>query len=145
MGAARCRDRNGSLHDHQYRLGYPLTDHAADFIAAFASEFELASDFNAIHALCERTVGSIDGVGELAVYDIAERIGWSFGVEPQQVYLHSGTLKGAKALFPALKGKRLAMEALPSAFEGLSAAEVENLFCICKTRIEALRQSGRLT
>jgi hypothetical protein len=48
--------------------------------------------------LVEKIIGSIHGIGELAIYDTAVRIGARFGVEAEDAYMHRGTRDGAKAL-----------------------------------------------
>jgi hypothetical protein len=80
---------------------------------------------------------TIRGVGALAVYDIAHRMGAYLGQEPDAVYLHAGTRKGAAAL--GLKGEMVELAEIPSAFHKLPPAEIEDCLCIYK---DVLRGRG---
>ena len=79
-----------------------------------AETIKQASDFSALHQLVETEIKPIVGIGNLAVYDIAHRIGSYFGKPPTLVYLHSGTAVGAAAL--GLRGKAIGPKSLPPAF-----------------------------
>jgi len=142
--AACSIEANGNQHSHQRRIGKARMRDVADRLAPHAETLTAYRDFDALHDRVESLAGGMERIGELAVYDVAERIGMYGGVEPRQVYLHSGTLKGAKELFPDLRGNRLAMSALPPPLRRLTAAQVENLLCIYKARLRALRQKGRV-
>ena len=76
------------------------------------------------------------GIGELAVYDIACRIGAFLGFRPDRVYLHAGTREGARAL--GLRGASVRKIDLPGAFGCLSPAEIEDCLCIYKADIQRL-------
>ncbi len=98
-------------------------------------------DFGALHLIVNnpRAVG----IGELAVYDASLRIGFFLGVLPQLVYLHKGTMKGAKRLFKRLGNEKLATackhptidpQALPEPVRKLEVWEIEDFLCIYKNR-----------
>jgi hypothetical protein len=86
--------------------------------------------------LVEHLVGPIPGIGELTVYDISQRIGSRFDLEPDRVYLHSGTRVGARAL--GFDGRRASLEVaeLPDELtEQLRPRELEDLLCIYKNAL----------
>ena len=70
-----------------------------------------ASDFEALHEIVKREIGSVHGIGKLMVYDIAHRIGAYLGQAPTLVYLHRGTKEGAAIL--GFRGETLDPAVLP--------------------------------
>ena len=81
----------------------------------------------------------IYGIGPLAQYDVAKRIGAALAqpVYPSAyVYLSAGAMKGAKNLFPQQK---LPYRVNPSLFQpyfpSLSSLEIEDILCITKGMI----------
>ena len=91
--------------------------------------------FEELHALLEETIGDVQGIGELMVYDTALRIGDRLGVTPRFVYLHAGTRAGALALGQDASRKRLSPEELPATFRRLTPREIEDCLCIYKEAI----------
>jgi hypothetical protein len=82
----------------------------------------------------------IRGIGALAIYDIATRIGGYLRLEPEVVYLYAGTSKGARAL--GLDGaKTLDPKALPAAFRVLRPREIEDCLCIYAGDLARLRSN----
>ena len=57
-----------------------------------------SKDFDALHEKIERAIGPIRKIGDLAIYDIAHRIGAYLEKSPRLVYLHRGTAVGARHL-----------------------------------------------
>jgi hypothetical protein len=74
----------------------------------------------------------IPGIGELAVYDTALRIGARLGLEPAKVYLHAGTRAGAKALGLAYGGRTIELAELPADYGPLPAERSRT--CSASTR-----------
>jgi hypothetical protein len=60
------------------------------------------------------------------------------GISPDAVYLHTGTLDGARALGLARGGGKLAVSALPSPLNRLSPAQAEDVLCIYKADLKRL-------
>ena len=92
------------------------------------------SNFEEVYKAVVEAIGKIRYAGKLTRYDVAKRIGFCCGVEPEQVYLHSGARIGAKRL---LGIQRLSDDTLPvkrfnKFFPTLSALHIENLLCIAK-------------
>lgn len=145
VGRAALSDcADGKLHDHQRRPGRAMMRRCAVALAIHQEALADARDFAALYVAVERVLGPIYGAGELIVYDVAERIGWRMGLTPDLVYLHAGTRAGARALNPSVRGATLSMADLPDEFRRLSAAQTENLLCIYKAPLQALRRRGAL-
>ena len=109
-------------------------------------EITVAADFAAVHELIEAAIANISRIGELAVYDIAHRVGAYRGLHPEEIYLHAGTREGAKALGLPANRKSLPMSCLPAGLRSLSAEEAEDLLCIYrKTLARIHRAAGPIT
>ena len=81
------------------------------------------------------------GVGELAIYDTAMRIGAFLEIhkkapglfKPRQVFLHNGALDGAKAILKrGVLAHRLPLQTFAKWFSGFAEWEVEEILCIYK-------------
>lgn len=80
--------------------------------------------------------------GETAIYDTSLRIGSYLKIEPEQVYLHTGSKKGAEEL--EIKGylpsgssnqKSLPMAVMPDELKPFKPAYLEHFFCVAKERL----------
>lgn len=132
--AALCLWPNGKRHEHQYRIPELLLEQAEGRLQGIARKLENAADFSELHNMVESEIGSINGIGELTVYDIAHRIGAYLRKAPKLIYLHRGTSTGA-AVF-GLRGRTVAPKQLPAAFSRLTPAEVEDCLCIYKDELK---------
>jgi hypothetical protein len=83
-------------------------------------------------------IGGIAGIGDLARYDIAHRIGSYLNLQPELIYLHTGTRDGARVL--GLHGETVDRSRLPRALNRLDPAEIEDFLCIYR---EELRSGQR--
>jgi len=97
--------------------------------------------FRELHDLVESRIGDIGGIGELAIYDTALRIGAFLRLEPDLVYLHRGTRAGAKALGVPHRGATLTLGQLPAALCRLSPRELEDCLCIFKDELRRLSRA----
>jgi hypothetical protein len=79
----------------------------------------------------------IKGIGDLTIYDTAQRIGNYLGIQPDKIYLHRGVRTGAEILLGKIKTKFIIKDQLPAPFSksDLSAADFEDILCIYKNRI----------
>jgi hypothetical protein len=95
-----------------------------------------------VYKLLEDLTKNIDGLGILYTYDTALRIATSLGFKPEQVYLHSGTLQGAKLYFPESIWKTgvIKIDQLPEELQQLSPLETEDILCIFKDRIRYIKK-----
>jgi hypothetical protein len=136
--AARCLlPRSGRpgyrRHPHQCRIPGPVLERAEALLLEAQDRLRGAPDFDSLHCIVTELIGSLRGIGALTVYDIAHRIGGFLNKSPAFVYLHAGTLEGARKL--GIAGERVTMEQLPVAFRRLRAAEVEDCLCLYKDRL----------
>lgn len=127
------------MHPHQCRVGHDRMGEAATALSGTASLFDQLVDFEDIHRLVRTCIGHIERVGELAIYDVAHRIAMRRDIRPELVHLHCGARAGAAAL--GLRGGKstLSPEEFPPEFRALGAEQIEDLLCIFKARLAALR------
>jgi hypothetical protein len=69
-------------------------------------------------------------------YDTAVHIGAKLGLMPDEVYLHSGTRKGARALGLPYRQPTLQISSLPIALHQLAGYEIEDFLCIFKNEFD---------
>jgi hypothetical protein len=129
---------DGKRHPHQRRIPGRVLRQAAT--ALTNASFAVAT-FDELHEVVRTTIGPLRGIGELAVYDVAYRIGAHLGLEPDKVYLHAGTREGARAL--DLGGATLWKDELPKSFHRLSVGEIED--CLCSYKDDLWRLAGHGT
>jgi hypothetical protein len=104
----------------------------AESLAAQRKAIAAARSFPALLEIVEGAAARTKGVGALTCYDVAHRIGGYKGISPDAVYLHAGTLDGARALGLANGVRKIAVSALPSPLNRLPPAQAEDLLCIYK-------------
>lgn len=138
--AARAEVEGGKKHDHQWRIPEAVLARAGKELLAKRAQISKCTGFDSLIELVETTAGSIRGFGELAIYDTAVRIGARLGMEPEFVYLHRGTRKGAKALGLASGGKYLKLSELPAEFTKLRPHEIEDCLCIYASELSRLKR-----
>lgn len=131
--AALCEFPDGKRHPHQYLIPRRLLELAECRLQAAAGRLAHAPDFDSLHGIVKAEIGSVRGIGNLMVYDIAHRIGAYFKKEPRLVYLHRGTKEGAAIL--GFHGETLDPAELPSAFKRLVPSEIEDCLCIYKDQL----------
>ena len=131
---------SGKRHPHQRRIPGDALRSAAEALNCPA--IPACSSFDELHRTVHDRIAGIHRIGELAVYDIACRIGAFLGLSPDHVYLHAGTRKGAQAL--GLQGATVHKNDLPPEFRKLSPAEVEDCLCIYKAPIRRLAAASRI-
>lgn len=140
--AFRCRKADGGLHEHQHRVGCGRVDAAAALVRPHVNAIMQTSDFRELHALVTLLARDMQRIGELAVYDVAQRIGWYRRLEPIEIYLHRGTLDGARALTPLLRGKTITADLLPVALRAFTPAQLEDVLCIYKAALQRIAPSA---
>jgi hypothetical protein len=100
------------------------------------ARLERATSFDDLHERVGAAIGSLQGIGELTVYDTALRIGAKLGHLPKAVYLHAGTRAGARALGLDWKAEVLPIRAFPAELRVLAPHEIEDCLCIFKDRLK---------
>ena len=129
----------GKRHPHQRRI--PANTLRCAAYSLTKQGLAASGTFHDLHQTVHATISNIGRIGELAVYDIACRIGAYLGLTPDRVYLHAGTRRGARAL--ALRGSSIGKQDLPRAFQVLSPAEIEDCLCIYKNQLLRLGPASR--
>ena len=130
--AALARSPKGKRLSHQRRIpNAVLTESYRQLLDSLATLRE-AQSFEALHALVASRIGGIKGIGELTTYDTALRIGAFLRLEPNVVFMHSGTRTGAKRLCLDASRDFLTVDELPPAFRALRPRQIEDVLCIYK-------------
>jgi hypothetical protein len=144
----------GRLHTHQWRpfQKWPRAPQdAADLLKLQASRIAEAGTFeDDLYPMIHTAIASprCKGIGPLACYDIARRIGaWLRPkLKPTEVYLHRGTRDGAKAVrCPQADRRRASMRDFPEALRRLlTAAQLEDVLCIYRGTLTRIADSGEV-
>lgn len=133
LNAVKISPVDGRKHRHQWRLPEHVLSVAQSKLLDASKEIRAARDFESLHVIVKEEIGQIDGVGPLAVYDIAHQLGAFLGKEPKLVYLHSGSAEGAALL--GFTGDTVDKKELPEVFSPLTCAEIEDFLCIYKKQL----------
>jgi hypothetical protein len=128
--ASRAERPDGKRHDHQTRIRRSALRVAGRRLKTL--DFRRVKDFGELHALLSEAIGTLPGIGELMVYDTSLRIGARLGLEPELVYLHAGTRRGARALGLESAAPCLRVSELPAPLRRLRPREIEDALCIYK-------------
>jgi hypothetical protein len=133
-------DLRGKRHPHQCRLKAEALAKGTAALHQISDELLAAPNFLEVWFLVQAAYAPIRGLGELAVYDAAERLRHRLGLESAHViFLHAGARVGARRL----AGGRLAKEnawgiqrhEVPEGLRRLSTHEVEDILCIYKDEL----------
>lgn len=130
---ARLKDKR---HAHQRRIRTPVLQRSMEALLHVADELQACPSFDELFHLVEAVIGPIDGIGELAVYDTALRLGAYLQIAPDLVYIHSGTRTGLKKLGLYHSQTSISPAELPEAFRRLEPREIEDCLCIYKDNLE---------
>lgn len=129
---------NGKLHPHQWRVGRATLSLWVKALLKHEHQIEHAANFHELHQAISNA--KIAGVGELTIYDTAHRLGLARGLLPQQVYVHAGVRRGARALGLGA-ATRIEMHKLPAPLNRLSPAAAEDVLCIYKDDLARIRMN----
>ena len=140
--AARSERQSGALHDHQCRVGRHRLAILAKMLGAQKDAIARARSFDALHGIVEAAADRIKGVGRLASYDVATRIGRYRGMAPEVIYLHAGARDGARALGIDDGSGKAPISRLPAPLNRLSPAQAEDVLCIYKRDLARLAWRG---
>jgi hypothetical protein len=130
----------GKRHGHQRRLTAVALEAGRRALHAISDQLRAAPDFLQLWFLVQAAFAPIRGLGELAVYDAAERLRHRLKLSSHHViYLHAGARVGARRL----AGGRLPKESawgilrteVPSGLQHLSTHEIEDVLCIYKDEL----------
>ncbi len=145
-GMARTMRKDREIrHPHQWRLSDDTLSRARKALEKAIGDIGQCESFEELWSLVKGTIGAIHGIGDLTVYDTAVRIGFFLGLEPEVIYLHAGTRKGAAALGLGRGKQSIAVSELPQELRKLTPSQIEDFLCIFKDQLKALyRRTGRL-
>jgi hypothetical protein len=140
--AAALSNNGSGKHPHQWRIPLRVLQRAAERLSRAKGELKRSPNFDGLIRIVGRKAGSIHGIGDLAVYDFALRIGAWLRLKPAKVYLHAGTRQGAKALRLDVRGRAsIEMRELPRALRRLEPWEAEDVLCIFKDEFPSILSS----
>jgi hypothetical protein len=130
----------GKRHSHQWRLKATALADGKKALHAISDSLQVAPDFLQLWFLVQDAFKPIRGLGELAIYDTAERLRHRLGLKSDHIiFLHAGARVGARRL----AGGRLDREdawgiqrhKLPEGLRHLSTHEIEDILCIYKDEL----------
>lgn len=142
--AVRSRKPDGKMHNHQSKIPLRILLDFGNRIIDCESEGRALPTWETFHDLW-LDLDRIKpwGIGPLAVYDIAERLGRYLRLDPQRVYLHAGPTLGARALGIDVRGKTyLEMHELPAPMQVLTADEAEDFLCVFHPYLDRFYADG---
>jgi hypothetical protein len=141
--AALAKMPNGKRFHHQRRIPKKVLLKCEKVLLTNSKLIKTSSSFDDLHSLIKMKIGNIFGVGELMIYDTSFRIGSYLNLEPNVIYLHAGTRKGAEYL--GIKNRKIKFihkRQLPIEFNKLRPYEIEDVLCIYK---KALKEKALTT
>lgn len=130
--AALSVDHLDKKHPHQYRLKREYLQNFGNNLVQHIESIESAENFEVL--ITKIRSYRVYGIGELAVYDTAVRIGAFLDIWPNRIYLHAGAKIGALALNANISSDIISKNDLPPEFRipDLSCYELEDILCIYK-------------
>lgn len=130
--AALAIDHKGKRYNHQRRLKKVNLERSRELLSANEKLLRQCKNFDELKTLIHGLLESVDGVGELYIYDTAFRLGAKLNLLPMKVYLHAGTRDGAEILGFDRKFEALEVDQLPAELRELKPYEIEDVLCIYK-------------
>ncbi len=133
--AVFSKNGEGKINPHQRRLKTENLKKFNDNLLAKNKDVLKVKNFSELLKIIEDC--KVKGIGDLACYDVANRIGCYFGKHPEFVYLHAGTKKGFEKLLKVkAKNKFLNKGDLPEPFRSsdLDCHAIEDILCIYKDK-----------
>lgn len=134
--AALSENNLGKRHPHQRRLEKKNMQLFERNLLGARGVIASADTFDDLLAVVKKE--SCYGIGELAIYDTAIRIGAYLNLQPERIYLHAGTRVGAeKLLKKKIESSSNFKNDLPEPFKSsdLSCYELDDLLCIYKAEL----------
>ncbi|NLH78318.1 MAG: hypothetical protein GX465_14905, partial [Acidobacteria bacterium] len=135
--AATARNRDGKKHPHQRRIPLATLEAGASTLLSHLVDLQSSKSFDQLHSLVRSITDGIKGLGPLYIYDTALRFGFAKKLVPEMVYLHCGTMKGARKLGLRSTTMTLSKEHLPSGLNRLSSMDTEDFLCRFKNRLHS--------
>ena len=95
--ACLSTDENGKRHRHQNRINLKNLRKFHNHVKSQLNKIRKNKEFDKLIEIIGNK--KIEGIGDLTIYDAAQRIGMFLNILPDKIYLHCGTKKGAKSFF----------------------------------------------
>lgn len=130
--AALALSEAGKRLSHQRRIPQSVLDESQRLLLASLPRIAKAKSFEDMHQIVKSIIQPISGIGALAVYDTALRIGAKLKLEPNVVFIQAGARTGAQRLGLSVSQESIAVTAFPGAFQKLRPREIEDALCIYK-------------
>lgn len=115
---------------HQYRIPRRTLQRASRELLRNLRRLGRCRSFDELLVVVEETIGPINGIGPLMVYDTSLRIGARLGLPPRRIYLHAGTRHGAEALGLGSGAASIGLDQLPGRLSSLTAEQAEDILCL---------------
>lgn len=133
--AERFNGKRWVRYDHQRLIPRHALEAARERL--LAAPLARCTTFHELFLAVDAAIRNIKRIGELMVYDTALRVGARLGLEPDKVYLHSGTRVGARRLGLDSRAQWIERSDLPPQLQSLPLWQVEDILCIYKEWFEA--------
>ena len=124
-------------------IPFEISKQVRDNLIKRMNDILKARSFDEIYQIV--TDCKVKGFGELSIYDTALRISSHLNIEPDKVYLHAGSRKGAELLeqkgyieVGSSKKKFLKIEDLPKPLQNQKADDTQHFFCSMKDKMTEL-------
>lgn len=119
------------FHSHQFRIGKAKCLEGYRALAGFEVELIQAKNFKEIFTIIEEVKRQTSGLGDLWSYDTALRIGFNKGMLPQEVYVQSGVVKGAKKVLglEKIQGRHLPLTKFQKELHVFPPYQLEFFLC----------------
>ena len=122
----------GGKHSHHLRIPRDVLRKFGARLSREDRALRNVPSFDELDGVVLRVGDLTHGIGELAVYDTALRIGAKLDLPPLWVDLHRGSRDGAVMLGVDARRPWVAVSELPTAFATLEPREIEDGLCIFK-------------
>ncbi len=129
--------------DNKRGIPFEISKQVRDNLIKRMNDILKARSFDEIYQIV--TDCKVKGFGELSIYDTALRISSHLNIEPDKVYLHAGSRKGAELLeqkgyieVGSSKKKFLKIEDLPKPLQNQKADDTQHFFCSMKDKMTEL-------
>ena len=141
--AGHCMRGDGKRNTHHQRRSQETLFEVESALQKCAGEIRGCATFHELHELIYGETEAIIGAGPLLVYDAATVIAANLGLNPDRIYLHSGTARVPNPSSILAVVKQSSSE-LPSAFMRLHCYEIEDCLCLYKRELALIaRQKHR--
>ena len=124
--------------EHLKRRTEEELDNLKKVILANIDKIKSAKSFEELYGIICNITSRIHGISHLTSYDISLPIGYYLGFGPEYIYSHAGTKTGLMNICGIEVKEKIVKAGLGDPFRycDLSAAQLEDMFCIFKDGVE---------